>query len=119
MAKRSEKREQYLDDVLTTAIEGGIDYWVDEWIEIDLDRSGNSSSDWRYRFATFVDIEGDTYTINHDTIAKGLGIVTRRNAEHDKELILNNRTNGDDGDHDALDADKVVQFALFGELVYA
>lgn len=119
MAKRSEKREEFLNDILTTAIEGGIDYWVQEWVEIDLDNSSESAFDWRYRSATFIDVEGDKYTITPETIAKGINFIVKRNADRDKQLILNSRTNGDDGDHDALDADKIVQFALFNnELVY-
>lgn len=120
MAKRSDKREEFLSDVLCTAIEGAIDYWVDHWIEIDLDNSSESVFDWRHRSATFVDIDGDTYTITPETIVKGINFIIKRNAERDKALILNSKTNGDDGDHDALDADKIVQFALFNnELKYA
>ena len=118
MAKRSDKRQKFLQDILTTAIEGGIDYWVNEWEEIDLQKPTDSAVDWYYVSATFTDIEGDEYTITPETIAKGLNMIVKRGAERDKELILHSHTNGDRGDHDALDADKIVQFALFDNVVY-
>ena len=118
MAKRSEKRQKFLEDILCTAIEGAMDYWVDEWVEVDLQKPTDSAVDWYYVSATITDEEGDEYTITPDTIAEGLRMIVKRNAARDKDLILHSHTNGDRGDHDALDADKIVQLALFGNVVY-
>lgn len=107
MATRSAKREQFLEHILATVAYDAISYWVEEM-----------KCDWDTNTINIVDIEGDSHTITADTIVKGINMIVKRNAERDKALILANRTNGDDGDFDALDADKIVQFSLFNELVY-
>lgn len=119
MAK-SPARIQFLSDILTTAIEGGINYWA-QFSSIEKVDDANDILGWRYESAVIHDYDdpSEKYTINLDVVAKGLGILRKRNADRDKELLLANRTNGDEGDFDAWDADKIIQFALFGELVYA
>lgn len=118
MANRSAAREQFIQDIFVTAIEGGINYWVNfqsiNKIEWPQDIVG-----WRYESVHILDDDGDSYVIDKNTIIKGINMIVKRNAEQDKALILANRTNGYDGDYDALDADKIVQFGLFGDLVYA
>lgn len=117
MANRSAKRTEFLNDLLTDAIEGSIDYWIDS-IDAKLVKPSDDAFTWYYEYALIVDDEGDEHEITIDTIVKGMQFIVKRNAERDKALILANRTNGDDGDYDALDCDKIVQFGLFGELVY-
>lgn len=115
--KRSPERIQFLEDVLTTAIEGGIQYWSEVFIyNIDGET-----------FATIADEDGE-YNITIDTIAKGIRILTTGdNAGHAfsmcgmdywKQFILANKTNGEDGDFDADIADNIVQAGIFGEIVY-
>lgn len=119
MAKSAE-RIQFLSDILATAIEGGIDYWA-YFDSIEKVDDPNDILGWRYEQAIVREAEDpdEIHKINLDTIAKGLGILRKRNADRDKDLLLANRTNGYEGDFDAWDADKIVQFALFGSLVYA
>jgi len=118
MAK-SAARIQFLSDILSTAIEGGINYWA-EFDSIEKIDDANDILGWRYDSAVIFDYDDpeDKFTINLDVVAKGLGILRKRNAERDSELLLANRTNGDEGDFDAEDADKIIQFGLFNELVY-
>lgn len=118
MAKRSEKREQFLQDLLVTAVEGGIDYWANFQSIVKITKEDDYIG-WWYESVNIIDEDNESYVINHETIVKGINLLVKRNAERDKALILANRTNGDEGDFDALDADKIVQFGLFGELVYA
>ena len=117
MAKRSEKRVEFLNDLLTDAIEGSINHWL-ESIDAKLVKPSDDATSWYYEYAKIVDLDGDEHTITLDTIVKGMQFIVKRNAERDKDLILCNRTNGDEGDYDALDCDKIVQFGLYGELVY-
>lgn len=116
MARRSAERTTYLADVMTTAIEGGINYWasIDTVSQIE---DPTEILGWRYDAARVVDLEdGEEYTINLDTIARGLNRIAKiqprgRIAAADRDM--------DAGDLDAIDADIIVQFGLFGEHVYA
>lgn len=119
MAKSAE-RVEFLSDILSTAIEGGIDYWA-QFDSIEKIDDANNILGWRYESAVIYDYDDpdEQFTINIDVIAKGLGILRKRNADRDSDLLLANRTNGDEGDFDAWDADKIVQFGLFGKLVFA
>lgn len=130
--QRSEKRKQFLQDVLTTAIEGGINYWagVDEYKwdglpvgdayavvveqeEITTDEDG---------FDVYP--ESAKHRVDIDVIAKGIGILLeKRKDERWKkhywhQFVIANRTNSDEGDYDADIADQILQAGLFGEVVY-
>ena len=118
--KRSPEREQFLNDLLVTAIEGGINYWA--WItdaEQTHDKQGRVTG---YKSVTIREKEnGDqTYTITIDTMATGINrLLKRLSYDIAADLHLANKTNGDDGDFDALDADQIVQHAIFDKSVYA
>lgn len=118
--KRSPEREQFLNDLLATAVEGGINYWA--WIiaaEQTHDQRGRVTG---YKSVTIREKEyGDqTYTITIDTMATGINrLLKRLSYSVAADLHLANRTNGDDGDFDALDADQIVQHAIFNKSVYA
>lgn len=118
MAKRSAAREQFIQDIFVTAIEGGINYWAN-YQSINKIHKPEEIVEWWYESAHIIDVDGDSYVIDKNTIIKGINMIVKRNAERDKALILANRTNGDDGDFDAWDADKIVQFGLYGKLEYA
>ena len=103
-------------DEFVTAIEGGINYWSGVH-EYDWDRA-----DW---FAVIEDIEGVQHRVTEDTIRLGF----RRLADSDgsgevrsaaRSLLYSGGkvTEAWEGVQDADTADMVVQFALFGELVY-
>lgn len=136
MTQRSPEREQFLADVLTTAVEGGIQYWglvseykheysgvpVADTYAIVHEVSPEDGDEDEDGFA----IRGRRVTI--DTIAHGIQVLTTgENAGksfsldgHDywQQFLLANRTNGEDGDYDADIADNVLQAGLFGEVVY-
>lgn len=118
--KRSPEREQFLNDLLVTAIEGGIDYWA--WIidaEQTHDKQGRVTG---YKSATIREKEdGDqTYTITIDTMSTGINRLLKRCGPGvATQLREANRTNGEAGDFDALDADQIVQHAIFDKSVYA
>lgn len=125
--KRTEKREEFLSDILTTAIEGGINDWA---AVTEYRWDGLAFRDY---FAVIVDAENDEdpdfpeTRITIDTIAKGIGVIKgfdyKPNYFGDRgaywnQFLLADRTNGDDGDYDAIVADWIVQAGIFGEIVY-
>lgn len=133
MAKRSVEREVFLGDILATAVEGGINDWaaVTRWQWEDL-----GAENW---VADIVDAnaeDGDEpdfepVTINTDTIAHGIAVIKSWKKDRDfqpnyfgdggaywREFLKADRTNGDDGDYDAIIADWIVQAGIFGEIVY-
>lgn len=126
--KRTEKREEFLADILTTAIEGGIN----DWAEVHEYRWENLAH--RDYFAVIADMEDEDFEpvkITIDTIAKGIGVIKSWKKEKNfepnyfgdggaywRQFLLADRTNGDDGDYDAIVADWIVQAGIFGEIVY-
>lgn len=110
--------EQDIDDIMVAALEGGINYWCDEAEVIEEKRV----ADW-----------------GHEQIARG-GVLVLHDAESDDtwELNLEKFLNGfklwveagrdqynaiEDGKLDCCNidagcADEIVQYALFGELVF-
>jgi hypothetical protein len=135
MVKRSPDREQFLFDVLTTAIEHqGYGFFdVEEW-QWSEDKPAEA-------YAVISDKEDfadsrERWRLTIDTIAKGIGII--RNAKPNdadtlvtadgkvlgyggdarRDFLLANSTNGEDGDYDVIGALAAVECALFGQVVY-
>jgi hypothetical protein len=97
--------DQFLMDLLCTAVEGGIYYWaaVTDTVRID---------GYEYVEATLVDMEegedSEPMTITLDLLF--LGVQNLIDQYPWRISMLD--------DHDAEDADVAVQMALFGEVVY-
>lgn len=118
---RSDKRTQFLTDVLTTAAEGGIRYWA-----------AVTSYRWDCppdeRHVSFLELEADddlVHTVRLDDIARALGKFARQEvgcrfveSAGAGQVMRADRTNGDEGDVDAADADCLVQIAALGQVVY-
>ncbi len=107
-----------IDDIMTTALEGGINYWCSK-AEVVGDYLGEYASNQISRGGVLIlhDAESDdTWTLTRDNLLQGL------------RMWL---TNGMDIDHgvcegaldtsviDACAADCIIQYALFGKLVFA
>lgn len=117
-------------DLIITAIEGGINYWADV---LDMDED-SASMGMLHQEDVDLKTDGDTaprFVIDKAFIQKGLVAVaeqTKNPAESmvgktsllAKVLVANNYENFHEWEmfQDADVADIVVQFALFGELVY-
>lgn len=121
--KRSAERVQFLSDVMTTAVEGGINYWaaVSEY-RWDLDKYTPEQVG-----VTVYDQEDDDWPeegrrVDLDVIARGIGVLKKAGGCGDpdywKQFLLADRTNGEDGDYDAGMADCILQAGLLGEVVY-
>lgn len=108
--------QQDIDDIMVSALEGGINYWCREAEVVEEKRCGN----W-----------------GHEQIARGGSLILHDADSSDKwELNLEKFLNGvklyfedgchvkvednhiDTGDMDANDADCIVQFAIFGKVVF-
>lgn len=101
-------------DQVTSAIEGGSNYWA----RIDV---GPHQLGWRNYFAakfTIIEIsdekagavQGRTYELTLDKLKAGLQILADKYPHHFKDVI--------DETGDATTGDVLVQCALFGEIVY-
>jgi hypothetical protein len=125
-------REDFLSDVITTAIEGGIGYWSQcsqyQWVDSTVGDGklrvsvGQRRPDEGTR-ATIEDIEDDQreYHITPSVIHNGIGEIEREIhlARDDlREMILAASRENDAGMIDADCADVIVQAGLFGEVRY-
>ena len=111
MATRTTVRTEFLCDVYTCALEGGIGYW-------------STCTDYRWSSdprATVEESSGDPHVITLDTIARGVNsIISGKVKTPDvqrRRIAAAARTDGAEA-VDASDADAIVQAALFGTLVY-
>ena len=114
------QRDEFLLDVFTTAIEGGTGYWltIDEYHWADV---GN---EW-FAVGDAVDDWGDGekgLRIDRKVITRGIGRAYVDRFKFDeyqfKAIVDLNWGKWDDLDYDAITADIVVQYGLFGELVF-
>jgi hypothetical protein len=106
-------------DIITTAIEGGIGYWAclnndkPEFDEMNMPLSEKVAEIlWRGGSLEFFDTDYDyddaeKWELTLDKVVKGLIKFMETDS---KTFELN--------DLDALDCDKIIQYGLFGELVY-
>jgi hypothetical protein len=127
---RSSERAQFLADVLTTALEGGIGYWsaaeTYRWYDPKLEGGTAEHEDGiANAYATIVDDDGERHEITLDTIAHGIAKLLMPTTTFYpsgysdlSEFALSNRTNGEDGDYDAEIADAVVQLGIYGKVVW-
>jgi hypothetical protein len=115
--------DQFIEDMVVTAFEGGSNYWVDH-VQINHPAGekmkGEPVSTWAAsalnlggNVVVFVREEGDSHDCPPVTMTKEMlvsGIQT----------WINNHTCSPEAlmDYDADDADCVLQYAVFGELVF-
>lgn len=113
---------EFLNDVLITAIEGGVNYWA----EIE-DYETLTCGDCNLTIATAKlrehEAEDDAgwYTINDDTIVTGYRRMTHPEAIVNSQLrdeVTAAVKEDDAGQLDIEHADVLVQFAVFSQIVY-
>lgn len=118
----SRERQIFLQDVWTTAVEGGIGYWSQiegyRWSDEDPSTMGGTLHELNDETDDF---DGDQHVVTMGTITKGLGRIRRGEVTMNDRLrdaiLLANRTN-DAGEIDSDAADVIVQAGIFGEVVY-
>jgi len=113
--KRSAARIKFLEDIVITAIEGGVNFWADVR---DYNYSTPGSVSARIRDSESV---GEWEVVNMDTIAKGLGLIRKNNDLVGDVYLGYIKTAESEKDAGIIDADTataIVEVALFGEVVY-
>lgn len=106
----------FVDDLLVAAFEGGITYWCDKiYPAVDID----SMDDIEYHsdcIARGVDLvlfdseTGEDYLLTLAKFIKGVNMFCEDNDVTIEELHEN---------HDSIDADIIIQYALFDNIIYS
>lgn len=133
----SNERKRFFHEIFTTAIEGGINYWAQTNTYHSFGSNGDDIDGFYPDITTHDD--GDGLHIDSDTINRGVqlfvkycrGEITtqgnpvpeqdRREISEDhywRQFLVAEVTQGRDGDYDAVVADSIVQFGLFGKSIY-
>lgn len=149
------KHQNYLADMVSCALEGGISYWAiaDEykWCGVNRDNTGwfskeeqlaNLDTDGTANAWALVMDQEEYYELSNTPdervwlridktiITRGIEVMIEQGyfatsydtnlgwIQDHSRLWASILSDGDDGDYDAADADTIVQFGLFGKLVY-
>lgn len=116
-----------IDDIMSSAIEGGINYWCCEMEPVGGKWLGQYyceqiSKGGAIEFTTNEPFEDDengneieTYVLDPEKFNKGFEMYLKKYGE---KTLSDGKGNFDGCMVDALVADSIVQFALFGEEVY-
>ena len=124
MTKRSAEREQFLADIITTAVEGGINYWA-----------AVSSYHWSFEEpattkVTVHEMDDDEMDykevgvrVDIGCIAGAISKIIDRNVElhlHEsyRQSIAEASSANDTGELDSIFADIIVQVAVLGDVIY-
>lgn len=113
VATEYELSDSWIDGVIITAFEGGINYWADEAKVVDGDYKGAT-------YAAEVPTRGgavlihdysedEWHTLTLDKMVEGIKAYFNKGFINPNAII---------DDYDASDADCMIQLALFGEIVY-
>tara|TARA_Y100001938_G_scaffold133783_1_gene193499 strand:- start:4822 stop:5226 length:405 start_codon:yes stop_codon:yes gene_type:complete len=118
-------------DLLCTAFEGGVSYWCESVRGVGGDTStlpeGRTKIQYEYEWLAIggdleLGADGEIHTLTPEGFEKGLQEWIDRNSA---QVILITRIDGarrdtalDLGNIDAGDADNIIQYGLFGKLVY-
>jgi len=118
------EREKALNDVFTTALEGGIGYWsqCSRYFWSTNGELNGQAADFIAVVQDVEDDEGTAYVIDAAVIASGIRKAYAHGGwadYHATALRMLNFGKWDEVDYDSDTADLIVQFGLFGEQVYA
>ena len=117
VTRRVKLTDEDIDNIVCTALEGGITYWCSSAEVVGGDYLGEYASDQISRGGSlrlYDAEEGKVYELTKSQFINGF-------AEACRDGYLNNAFEGDGfdtGEIDAEIADVIVQYALFGEVVY-
>ena len=103
-----------IDDIMIAALEGGINYWCRQAIVVDK-YLGEFASDQISRggILRLCDAESaDTWELTREKFLDGLKLWAENGGTINRDGTL------DTSEIDADDADQIVQYALFGEVVF-
>lgn len=112
--------DEDIDDIVATALEGGINYWCDK-AEVNGDYLGEYASDQISRngilmlHVTDPVNDTDVFALMKNNFIKGLRMYLE-NPKKPYDIVDGNRL--DCGEIDAIVADMIIQYALFDEIVF-
>lgn len=107
--------QQDIDDIMVTALEGGINYWCRR-AKVVGEYLGEAASDQISRGGSLILHDSESSDKWELTLEKFLNGVKLYFEDGCHVQVEDNRI--DAGDIDAGDADCIIQFALFGEVVF-
>ena len=119
-------RNEDIDDIMVSALEGGINYWCKK-AEVKGDYLGEYASDQISRGGELVlhdAEENKSYTLSKEKFIEGLkkyiaagntGCIDR---EKNRIGVYTGKLNMDPCNIDAGAADCIIQYALFGDVIY-
>ena len=117
--------EEDIDDIMASALEGGITYWCDtakvpedkrvsKWGHEQIARGGELKI---HLIEPFDDNDTEWYTLNKENFMEGLKKYIQ-NPIYECLVQNGNYLEIDPGNIDAACADTIIQYALFGEEVF-
>lgn len=111
--------QQNIDDIMVSALEGGINYWASEAEVVEERRCGDWGHEQIARGGALIlhDAEGpDKWELNLEKFLNGIKLWIKNCC--DRYGALQSDGTIDTGEIDSDMADMIVQYALFGEVVY-
>lgn len=109
---------QDIDDIMATALEGGINYWCNS-VEVEGEYLGEYASDQISRGGALIlydDEEDKEYKLTLPMLMDGISMAIQKGYTYHGWLQPDGKL--DLCNFDAIDADVVVQFAIFREIIY-
>jgi hypothetical protein len=114
--------EEDIDDIMISALEGGVVYWADA-AKVDGSYLGEYASEQishggKLKFHLIEALENDKrwYVLDRDKFLKGFKMWIE--SCDDTYGVIDNVGSVDCGNIDSRCADEIVQYALFGKLVF-
>lgn len=114
--------DEEFSDIMTTCLEGGSNYWINEGYSVDaehMDESGEFGNPF-YLFVDVKDEDGEGEVINSRVTKKKLSEAAAKIINN--QVKVNNTIAKDVEEEragaDADSADALLQVAVFGEIVY-
>ena len=112
-------KEEDIDDIMVTALEGGINYWCDEAEVVENKRVADWGHEQIARGGALIihDAEStDCWELNLEKFLNGVKMWIEHGYADEAGAIYNLEL--DCGNIDAVQADIIIQFALFGDVVF-
>lgn len=109
-----------IDDIMVSALEGGINYWCCE-AEVAGKYLGKYGSEQISRGGTLKlhdSEEDEVYELTKEKFLKGLEMYVKKPVYSEFLEFVDHEVRLDTGYADADVADTIIQYALFGEIVY-
>ena len=112
--------EEDIDDIMSTALEGGIYYWCTR-VKVEGEYLGEYASDQISRGGTlkiYNSEEEAVHQLTREKFTRGLEMYLE-NSIYETLYLEEGKYKVDVGSIDACAADRIIQYALFGEIVYS